>query len=219
MKDTVFEGAKIIRLKRTNLWDRYKSLLKAQETALWHARKDEEVAGMEVSLHVPVEKMVEDIAWMKRVDDEADDWAEQHASEVIYVDYEECKASSDSCRASMFDFLGVNTSNYNPEASISAFAKGKDPLQGVENREEGAKALGANGFGGFVGDGDYTQLQLLLFKTEPLETTAAARHVRRASEMRGINVTVLGQGTRFRGFGSKYLAAKSGTHVLMFFYP
>eukprot|EP00581_Thalassiosira_minuscula_P028591 CAMPEP_0183755862 /NCGR_PEP_ID=MMETSP0739-20130205/4565_1 /TAXON_ID=385413 /ORGANISM="Thalassiosira miniscula, Strain CCMP1093" /LENGTH=1102 /DNA_ID=CAMNT_0025992861 /DNA_START=157 /DNA_END=3465 /DNA_ORIENTATION=+ len=209
MADTVFNGAKIIRLKRTNLWDRYKSLLKAQVTALWHARSDEDVAGKDVMLKVPVEQMVEDVEWMKQVDDEADEWAKEYGSDVMFVDYEECKAQADTCRAEMFEFLGVDGTKFKSEASISAFAKSKDPLHGVENRDEVTEALGVNGFGSFIGQPDYTQLQLLIYETEPLETSPAARHVRRADEMRGINVTVIGQETTFRGFGSKYAAAVS----------
>ena len=194
MADTPFKGAKIIRLKRSNLWDRYKSLLKAQETAVWHARDADQVEGKETMLTVPVEKMIDDVMWMKRVDDEADEWARTHASEVIFVDYEECKASPESCRTNMLEFLGVESNGQAEATGISAFAKGSDPLQGIENREEVAEALGANGFGSFVGLDDHTQLQLLIYETEPLETSSAARHVRRANDMRGINVTVIGQG-------------------------
>ena len=212
MADTPFKGAKIIRLKRSNLWDRYKSLLKAQETAVWHARDADQVEGKETMLTVPVEKMIDDVMWMKRVDDEADEWARTHASEVIFVDYEECKASPESCRTNMLEFLGVESNGQAEATGISAFAKGSDPLQGIENREEVAEALGANGFGSFVGLADHTQLQLLIYETEPLETSSAARHVRRANDMRGINVTVIGQGTDHKGFGSKYTAAVSGTY-------
>ena len=212
MADTPFKGAKIIRLKRSNLWDRYKSLLKAQETAVWHARDADQVEGKETMLTVPVEKMIDDVMWMKRVDDEADEWARTHASEVIFVDYEECKASPESCRTNMLEFLGVESNGQAEATGISAFAKGSDPLQGIENREEVAEALGANGFGSFVGLDDHTQLQLLIYETEPLETSSAARHVRRANDMRGINVTVIGQGTDHKGFGSKYTAALSGTY-------
>ena len=109
MADTPFKGAKIIRLKRSNLWDRYKSLLKAQETAVWHARDADQVEGKETMLTVPVEKMIDDVMWMKRVDDEADEWARTHASEVIFVDYEECKASPESCHTNMLEFLCVES--------------------------------------------------------------------------------------------------------------
>ena len=125
----------------------------------------------------------------------------------MFIDYEKCKATSDVCQSKMIEFLGVDNirhSKYESEtSSISAFTKAKDPLHGIENREEVVEALGANGFGGFVGQPDYTQLQLLIYETEPMEITPAARHVRRATEMRGINVTVFGQGTTFNGFGSK----------------
>ena len=210
MADTVFKGAKIIRLKRTNLWDRFKSLAKAQATALWHARKDGEMAGKEVTLTIPVEKMVADVLWMKREDDEGDEWARQHASDVLFVDYERCKADPEPCQSSMLEFLGVDASKVKSDAGISAFAKAKDPLHGIENAEEVAEALGANGFGSFIGRPDYSPVQLLVYETDPLETSPAARHIRRANQMRGINVTVFGQGSDFRGFGSKYAHSVPG---------
>ena len=67
----------------------------------------------------------------------------------------------------------------------------------------------------------FKPLKMLIYETEPLETSSAARHVRRANDMRGINVTVIGQGTDHKGFGSKYTAAVSGTYcnVDMLFPP
>jgi len=84
-------------------------LLKVQETAVWHARDADQVEGKETMLTVPVEKMIDDVMWMKRVDDEADEWARTHASEVIFVDYEECKASPESCHTNMLEFLCVES--------------------------------------------------------------------------------------------------------------
>ena len=72
---------------------------------MWHARDADQVEGKETMLTVPVEKMIDDVMWMKRVDDEADEWARTHASEVIFVDYEECKASPESCHTN--SWLGV----------------------------------------------------------------------------------------------------------------
>ena len=64
----------------------------------------------------------------------------------MLIDYKECKATSDACRSSMFEFPDVDNSRYKLEASISSFAKLKDPLHDIENRDEVAEALGANGF-------------------------------------------------------------------------
>ena len=212
--DTPFNGAKVIRLKRTNLWDRYKSLFKAQETTVWHARRDEEVGGKEVKLVVPVNRMVKEMFWMKRMDDVGDEWAMKHASDILFVDYEECKASSDLCRSEMLKFLGVDDKG-SSDTGITAFAKGNDPLEGIDNREEVAEALGANGFGSFIGRSDHTQLQLLIYETESLdEISSAARHVRLADAMRGINVTVIGQDMEHKGFGTKYAAAAKGMPVV-----
>ena len=63
----------------------------------------------------------------------------------------------------MFEFPDVDNSRYKSEASISSFAKLKDPLHDIENRDEVAEALGANGFWSFIGQSDYTQLQLLVY--------------------------------------------------------
>ena len=60
----------------------------------------------------------------------------------------------------------------------------------------------------------FKPLKMLIYETEPLETSSAARHVRRANDMRGITVTVIGQGIDHKGFDS-YTAAVSGTCVML----
>jgi len=134
----------------------------------------------------------------------------KHGSGVLFVDYEECKASPIACRTTVFEFLGVDSAESSKiKDSISAFAKAKDPLDGITNKAETREALGANGFGMHIGLANYTQLQLLVFETDPLEKMKLAdRHVKRTDEMKGINVTVIGQGKTFHGYGSKYAAAK-----------
>ena len=195
MTETAFKGSKIIRLKRNNLWDRYKSLLKAQETAVWHARDADQVDKKKTKLHVPVQKMIDHMLWKERADIAADEWARHLASEVLEVDYEECKSSPNACRSRMLSFLGVDDTdpsmNKAKTTGILAFAKSGDPLEGIENREEVIEALGSSGFGSFIGLNDHTQLQLLIYETEQLEaTSSAAQHVRRANRMgMGINVT------------------------------
>ena len=218
MGDTSFKGAKVIRLKRSNLWDRYKSMLTAQSNGVWHARDaDDDVnSNNNIALYVPVKSMIYSLMLRKRLDDEADEWAKAHASEVLNIDYEECKASPDKCQSILFDFLGVDiTEADKAETSVLAFVKGSDPLEGIENREEVAEALGSNGFGDFIGLSNHTQLQLLIYETEALEATSTSRHVWRAMEMGAINVTVIGQGTNHKGFGSKYAAAVSGLYCIV----
>lgn len=217
MADTSFKGAKVIRLKRSNLWDRYKSMLTAQSEGIWHARDADDVnSNNNIALYVPVKRMIYNLMLRKRLDDEADEWAKAHASEVLNIDYEECKASPDKCQSILFDFLGVDiTEADKAETSVLAFVKGSDPLEGIENREEVAEALGSNGFGDFIGLSNHTQLQLLIYETEALEATSTSHHVRRAMEMGGINVTVIGQGTNHKGFGSKYVAAVSGVYCIV----
>lgn len=221
MTETAFKGAKIIRLKRNNLWDRYKSLLKAQETAVWHARDADQVDKNKTKLHVPVEKMIDHMLWKERADIAGDEWASNVGSAVLEIDYEECKSSPNACRSRMLSFLGVDdidpSKNKAENTGILAFTKSGDPLEGIENREEVIEALGSSGFGSFIGLNDHTQLQLLIYETEQLEISSAARHVRRANDMRGINVTVIGQGTDHKGFGSKYAAAVSGAYSIMYY--
>ena len=77
---------------------------------MWHARDADQVEGKETMLTVtvPVEKMIDDVMWMKRVDEEADEWTRTHASEVIFVDYEECKASPESCHTNMWSSFALS---------------------------------------------------------------------------------------------------------------
>ena len=218
----MFRNQKVIRLKRSNLWDRYKSLLSAQNTGVWHARgnTDNDVSSKKgLELQVPIEKMIGNIAFMRKVDDNADAWAKTYASDVLFVDYQECRASPRSCQSKMLEFLGVDATKIpkNSGSRISAFVRAKDPLHNLKNREEVSEAMGANGWGSFINLSNYTKLQLLVYETEPLSELTVGNYqgrymnyLRRFEHMKGINVTVIGQGTRFRGFGSKYAAAIPG---------
>jgi hypothetical protein len=211
LNETLFKGSKIIRLKRSNLWDRFKSLISAQKTNVWHARKDSDMSpGQHFKLKIPIQKMLNNIKFMQDQDESTDAWAKEHGSDVLWVEYKNCKASPTVCRREMMEFLGVHAESLpinNALSSISAFAGSNDPLDKIENKEEVAEALGANGWGGFVGLTNYTELQLLIYETQPLEESPAAGLFRRVSDLKGINATIVGQGSHYSGFGSKYAAA------------
>mmetsp|Transcript_1411 Transcript_1411/g.3303 ORF Transcript_1411/g.3303 Transcript_1411/m.3303 type:complete len:683 (-) Transcript_1411:185-2233(-) len=195
-------------MKRSNLWDRFKSLLTAQATNVWHARSSADLKGIEVLIDVPIEKMLNGLAFMKKVDDYGDDWARAHSSDLLFIDYQECRVSPQECKAKMLEFLGVDPVKVSSDAGSIAAFKHTDPLQGISNKEEVTEALAANGWGGFIGVDEYSELQLLMFETEP-NNRDAARYLKQFTDMAGggINATVIGNGTEFKGFGSKYAAA------------
>ena len=138
-------------MKRSNLWDRFKSLLTAQATNVWHARSSADLKGIEVLIDVPIEKMLNGLAFMKKVDDYGDDWARAHSSDLLFIDYQECRVSPQECKAKMLEFLGVDPVKVSSDAGSIAAFKHTDPLQGISNKEEVTEALAANGWGGFIG--------------------------------------------------------------------
>ncbi len=182
-------------------------------TNTWHARKGVSTST-DARIDVPIERAMNNIEFMKLVDDNGDEWAKKYASSVLFVDYEQCRANETKCRKEMFDFLEVDLTAVATDAQdvIQKFAGSNDPLTGIRNHKETREALGANGFGKHVGLADYTPLQLLVYETDSLDHSPLARgYVTRSNEMRGINVTIIGQGTSFTGFGAKWLAAEPGT--------
>ncbi|KAL7553064.1 hypothetical protein ACHAWF_016322 [Thalassiosira exigua] len=200
MADTAFKGSKVIRLKRNNLWHRYKSMLQDKAFALTQANYSGQNTTKVAQLQVSVERMIEELAWMAMVDKEADDWAGRHASDILSVDYDECNAKPDTCQSKMFEFLGVGVPQHELKDDGSpAFGEEGNLLQDVENAEEVIEALSANGYGSFIDFPHYTPLQFLVYETE-------SKRMMPVQKMKGINVTFFGQGTNFQGFGSKYAA-------------
>ena len=207
---TKFKGSKVIRLKRSNLFDRYKSLVIAQSTNTWHARKKaDKAAGQDLSLAIPVEQMVSNIKFMEEMDNRGDQWAREHASDILEVEYDECRRDQESCRSGMLEFLGVQKAETQTTNTISKFSNQDGGLEHVANRDEVIEALGANGYGHFVAEcEEYKELELLVYETEDLATLpSTSMFLKRVQSMKGIRTSLIGQGEKFKGFGSKFSAA------------
>lgn len=151
--ETAFAGSKVIRLKRRNLFERHKSLVTAQTTGLWHARTVNESSYFDQkrNIFIPVDKMLKNMEFMEDVDRKADEWVRKYASDVLWVDYDECKHASTACFNKMFEFLGVEKLS-RMEQRIIEFSKGKQTnvLDNIVNKDEVRDALITNGWGKFI---------------------------------------------------------------------
>ena len=150
--DTAFNASKVIRLKRSNLFERYKSLLVAQQTGLLHAYSESELSTVKsVTLNISVQEMLRQLSWEKEVDEAADEWARNYSSKVLFVDYQWCKFSPNDCRTRMISFLGMDATILPEKDDVGVLAfKARDPLDGVVNKKEVAEALRANGWSSFL---------------------------------------------------------------------
>eukprot|EP00934_Nitzschia_sp_Nitz4_P006067 Nitzschia sp. Nitz4//scaffold441_size7222//3174//5670//NITZ4_009161-RA/size7222-processed-gene-0.0-mRNA-1//1//CDS//3329552025//6057//frame0 len=154
LNETAFAGSKLIRFRRANLFERFKSLVTAQQSNVWHARSAaESVQGKQQRIHMPVDRMLQSIRYMDRTDRYADDWAQMYASDVLWIVYEDCREAPLDCFNSMFDFLGVPRLD-KLKGKLVSFKKGNkyQLLDNIENKEEVRLALKANGWGHFVGE-------------------------------------------------------------------
>ncbi len=207
--ETAFANSKIIRFKRTNVWKRFHSLFKAEHTGLWHARGKDTSTEVHETWDVDVNKMICSMKNMITHDQVADEWAKKHGSEVLWIDYEECSLDHDRCRYNMLKFLGVDPSLHPDKKEISKFASAKDPLALIKNRAEVQEALSANNFGHYIGVSDYTPIQVLVYETNSNMTSRSAGYVEQLKAAPGLNVTLIGQDSEWKGFGSKYRSVPS----------
>jgi lipopolysaccharide biosynthesis glycosyltransferase/LPS sulfotransferase NodH len=212
LDDSALSGSKIIRLKRRNLWARYKSTIMAQKSNMYHLTspgdKRTQLATVG-NMTVSVEEMLLKIFQMKTIDAAGDLWAKKHGSEVLNVDYEDCRDDTAACFLHIFDFLEVDPSHVTKEAGrfASAFApyNTDSSLDHIENKGAVQEALGVSGYGEFVGIKNFTEVQLLIYDdSETLEKT------HQFHQEKGINATMFGRtvhGDESKNYSSKFSAA------------
>jgi lipopolysaccharide biosynthesis glycosyltransferase len=207
LSNTKVRGNKIIRLKRKNLWARYKSMLMAQQTGMYHPRtpgeKKTQMAALK-DLVVEIEHMEWNMKHMEAIDKAGDEWAEQHASEVLWLDYDDCRAKTADCFTKIYNFIGVDASVVTGKqasqykSSFAMFTNTDSTMDYIENRGEIKELMGINGWDHFMANEKYSPIQFLTY--EENDMLADSRRYM------GINSTLFGQDHTAEGHGNKYTA-------------
>lgn len=140
---------------------------------------------------------------MISIDRFGDEWANQHGSPVLNIEYETCRDDTPSCFKNIFEFLGVDSTYVESKEKRfeSSFADLHldESLDHILNEGAVKEALGANGWNDFVGLDDYHEIQLLIYDENEL--------VANPHQIKGINSTVYGYDLNAEGFGCRLTAA------------
>lgn len=208
LNETKVSGNKIIRLKRGNIWARYKSMLMAKHTGMFHPSSPGEKKSQLDALKditVEVEHMEWNMKHMEAVDKAGDEWAKEHASKVLWLDYEDCRADTPGCFTRIYNFIGVDASHVTGKKAsmyhslFSSFATSDSTMSHIANRGEIKELLGINGWDHYIADEKYTPIQFLTY--EEIDVLTDSR------QYMGINATLFGQHHAAEGHGNKYAAA------------
>lgn len=194
LTETALVGSKVIRLKRRNLWAQYKSLRIAQESSVFHlttAGEKENQLDKAGNVTIDIEDMLTKLIRINATDAFSDKWAEDHGSEVLFVDYEDCRDDTDACFERIFGFLEVDDTFVDNQQShfesIFASFHVDNSLDNIDNRGAVQEALALNGWGNFIDNPGYSELQLLIYdESETLDKT------HQFHQEKGVNATVFG---------------------------
>jgi lipopolysaccharide biosynthesis glycosyltransferase len=207
LNHTKVHGNKIIRLKRRNLWARYKSMLMAHQTGIYHptspGEKKSQLDALK-NITVEIEHMEWNMKHMEAIDRAGDEWATEHASEVLWVDYEDCRADTAGCFTRIYNFIGVDSSHVTGkkagmyQSHFASFANSDSTMDYITNRGEIKGLLGINGWAHYVADEKYAPIQFLTYQESDLLVDSR--------QYMGINTTLFGQDRAAEGHGSKYSA-------------
>lgn len=209
LNKTAAVGSKIIRLKRRNTWARYKSMMTAVATERYHPlnigeKKDQ--LGLLEPMDIDVHHMEWNINNFQQVDRAGDEWAKQHASEILWLYYEDCRADTAGCFEKIYEFIGVDPGHVTGKQKAlyqSSFAEmdGIDAtLDYVNNRGEIFETLGGNGWGHMIAGETYTPVQFMLYHEDDMFI--------RTQQMTGVNTILFGNDVNAEGHGNKFTAVK-----------
>ena len=193
LSNTKVRGSKIIRLKRKNAWARYKSMLMAQQTGVYHpitpGDKKNQIASLK-NIEIEVNHMEWHMKRMEAMDQAADDWAKEHASDVLWLDYDDCRANTAECFSKIYTFIGVDTSHVGKKAELyestfATFANTDSTMDFVSNKGIITELIGTHGWDHFVSDSKYSPIQFLVYEESDLVVDSR--------QYLGINTTHYGQ--------------------------
>jgi lipopolysaccharide biosynthesis glycosyltransferase len=210
LNDTRVHGSKVIRLKRRNLWARYKSMMTAETTQIFHptspAEKKTQLDALKSAgnLTVDMHHLEWHMAHMKEIDRLGDEWARDHASDILWIDYEDCTEDTTSCFERIYSFIGVdkprisNNKEDHYASMFDSFGDVDDSLEYIVNAAEVRETMGVHGWDGFIAEERHTPIQLLLYTDDEM--------LMNTRQYLGINATVFGGDRQAKGYGSKFSA-------------
>jgi hypothetical protein len=125
LNHTAVVGNKVIRMKRRDIWARVKARFLAEATFVWDPRtKQEQQEQLDKVPAGGIEIKLDDLRWRMRrlyaIDRAADEWARTQASEVLWVEYEDCKENTRECLARIADFLKVERAYFEKKSVVDS---------------------------------------------------------------------------------------------------
>ena len=208
LNHTKVHGSKIVRLKRKNLWARYKSMLMAQQTGMYHpitpGDKKSQMGTLQ-DMEVDVAHMEWHMKRMEALDQAGDAWAKDHGSDVLWLDYDECRANTADCFTRIYQFVGVDTSHVMKkptayESSFASFAEADTTMEFIRNKGQIMELLGVNGWDHYVSGEKYLPIQFLVYEESDL--------VIDSRQYLGMNTTHYGQDSTAYGHGNRFTAVQ-----------
>jgi lipopolysaccharide biosynthesis glycosyltransferase len=209
LNQTRVVGSKIIRLKRRNLWARYKSMMMAQQTEMYHPMNYAE-KGSQIELLQPMDIDVHHMEWNIRnfeaIDRAGDEWAKEYGSEILWLYYEDCRLDTPGCFQKIYEFIGVDPSFVTGkkkalyESTFSAYHEKDSTLDHITNRGQIKEALIGNGWGHFISGESHHPMQLLVYHTDEMYF----RTFQYLDQKIGLNTTLFGNDPKAEGYGNKF---------------
>lgn len=210
LDDTKVHGSKIIRLKRRNLWARYKTMMIAEKTGVFNpaspAQKKTQLDTLSRAgnLTLDIHHLDWHMSYMQAMDEAGDNWARDHASEILWLEYDDCIEDATACFDQIYGFIGADATRLSKSkedlylAMFQAFDI-DDSMEYVANAVEIREKMGLHGWDHFISKERHRPIQLLLYNENIM--AVKTRHYP------GINTTTFGSNPTSVGFGSKFSGA------------
>jgi len=143
--DSVLVGSKVIRMKRRDIWARVKARLLAEATFIWNPltkrEKEEQLNALDGDLEVDIDDLRKRMQNIHNIDNGADEWARTHASDVLWIESEECKENKQQCMARVANFLKVDRSFFDDKDVFGSSLDFDGSLDYIGNKEQVQQVL------------------------------------------------------------------------------
>jgi hypothetical protein len=151
-------------------------------------------------------KLLTHFGCVLQVDKAGDEWAQKHAAEILWLDYEDCRLDTPSCFTKIYEFVGVDPSHVTGkhkgiyESTFLEMHEQDSTLDYISNRGEIKEVLGGNGWGHMISGEVYTPIQIMMYHTD--ETFL------RTLQTTGTNTVYYGNDPNLAGHGNRFTAAR-----------